>query len=84
MWGKVIEKTIEFVWNLSVLNILRRTHDIPPVYSMISPQCIEHLPVYCTDIMQGAGWKSTTHEIWSDNYYNMVNRNPSDWLITVV
>ena len=23
------------------------------VYSVISPQCTEHPPVYCTDIMQG-------------------------------
>ena len=78
--GKVIGKTIEFVWKPQCTEHPRCTHDIrhthygiPPLYSwypltvlntpgvlMISrgvlndiPQCTEHPPVYCTDIMQG-------------------------------
>ena len=41
--GKVIGKTIEFVWK-------PQCTEHSPVYSMISTQCTEHPPVYCTDM----------------------------------
>ena len=51
MWGKVIGKTIEFVWK-------PRCTEHPPLYSVTSPgvlsdilQCNEHRPVNCTDII---------------------------------
>ena len=51
--GKSLGKQLNLYGNPSVLNIPWCTHDIPPVYSMISPQCTKHPPVYCTDIIQG-------------------------------